>query len=341
MSNAKDQPHPSTMTDDQKAELQKSDPAAFDQDAEVEGSPPAAAEGADPDKGAADAGGTGDGAPAAAAAPAAEAGTDGTPAAEAARDDKGDDKPVDQRAFNGLLRELRETRDELKAFKQQATAAAPRDFAAEAAAIEATYDTALAALAQRYEDADLDQAELLREQGKLNKELNAGMRELGKAEAAHAALDAVTKRDAEKANEAATQSWQQQIGAWREANAEFLGNPIRRDAVAKLLDEYGKDATLSDVALLKKVEDAVFEAFNWNKTTATPTPDNKDPHAERRRAAAAATASAAAMPGLPEGGVGVRGNADTPVDLQQLKPGKFSSLPKAEQEKMLGAGALD
>lgn len=317
-----EQPHPSTMTDEAKAALAASDPSAFDEDA-----PESAVEGQ----------------PTPPAAEASAAGAEGDAGAPAA--DSGDDERIDVKAFKGVLAELRETRAELKSYKEAqagAAAATPeRNFEDEAAALVQKYEDGMAALLEKYENADIDMAELVREQGKLNIELQTANRELARAEGEAVAASALSKREAAAAQQSAEEAWNAAIGEWKQSNAEFLANPLRRNAVAALLDEYSKDPNLSDAELIEKVQREAFEAFNWAAGTPAAGAGAADPHAARRRAEAAAAAAAAGMPGLPAGGVGGRGVSDSPVDLTTLKPGKFSTLSKADQERMLGEGALD
>ena len=337
--------HPNSLSDEQKAEMRAADPAAFDDDegdanaaagektAEELAAEAAAADKTDEGKteeekaaAAAAAAATGaeltDEQKAAAAAGVAAGKTTEEIAAELAA---GGDK-VDKKAFDGVLADLRATRDEvkeLKAFKNTISQApaAPKDFDAEFKSIQKQYD-----------DGDLTLDERL-----------AAERALGREEAQYTALVTVHQANNANALTAAENDWTQQVNAWSKENAEFLSNPIRNDAVRRLMDQLGADPSLSNEQLLEKVQAAAFEAFNWKTEPVTPADkvDGKDPHASRRAANAAAAASASAVPGQLNGGVGGRGGPEKVVDLDNVKPGSFSkSLTKEQQEKLLGEGAL-
>lgn len=345
--------HPNSLSDEQKAEMRAADPAAFDDDegdanaaagektAEELAAEAAAAgktdegktEPTEEEKAAAAAAAAGTGAEltdeqkAAAAAGVAAGKTTEEIAAELAA---GGDK-VDKKAFDGVLADLRATRDEvkeLKAFKNTISQApaAPKDFDAEFKSIQKQYD-----------DGDLTLDERL-----------AAERALGREEAQYTALVTVHQANNANALTAAENDWTQQVNAWSKENAEFLSNPIRKDAVGRLMDQLGADASLSNEALLEKVQAAAFEAFNWKPEPVKATDkengkggDGKDPHADRRAANAAATAAASAVPGNLNGGVGGRGGPEKVVDLDNVKPGTFSkNLTEEQQEKLLGEGAL-
>lgn len=314
--------HPSTLTDEQRAEMRAADPAAFDDDEAGDDAGENAAEKlpgkAAEDKAAAAGADLADEQKAAAA----EGDAAGKTAEEAAAG--GGDK-VDRKAFDGVLADLRATRDEvkeLKAFKNTISQApaAPKDFDAEFKAIQKQYD-----------DGDLTLDERL-----------AAERALSREEAQYSALVTVHQANNANALKSAEDAWTEQVGAWSAANAEFLSNPIRKDAVGRLMDQLGSDPSLSNEQLLEKVEKAAFEAFNWKAEPAPAASDgSKDAHADRRAANAAAAAAASAVPGNLTGGVGGRGGPETAVDLDNIKPGSFSkNLTKEQQEKLLGEGAV-
>lgn len=344
--------HPSSLSDEDKAAMRAADPAAFDDDEVGDDTDEGAGE-KTPEELAAEAaaaGKTDEGKTdpteeEKAAAAAAAAGTTGeltdeqkaaaaagvaagkTPeeiAAElAAAEGEGKKKNVEfvpMGRFNEVLSQL----NQLKEFKNTISQApaAPKDFDAEFKAIQDKYDAG-----------DLTLDERLAEE-----------RALGREEAQYTALVTVHQANNANALTAAENDWTQQVGAWSTANAEFLSNPIRKDAVGRLMDQLGADATLSNEALLEKVQQAAFEAFNWKVEPVTPADkvgDGKDPHAQRRADNAAATAAASAVPGQLNGGVGGRGGPEKVVDLDNVKPGSFSkSLTKEQQEKLLGEGAL-
>lgn len=238
----------------------------------------------------------------------------------------------------GKAKDLERRVEEMEARSKALEApASDRDFAKEAEALQATLAAGTDELLKKYDDADIELPELQRELNKLQVAYQNGMREISVAEARHGALSAMHEQSQKVAVDQATQSWESTLTAWKTANADFLSNPIRQQAVAGLIETLGADANLSDEDLLKKVEEAAFEAFNWNKQPATPA----NQHAARNAADAAAAARASSAPASPaDVGVGSRGGPSQSIDLENLKPGEFSKLPKAEQEKLLGEGAL-
>jgi hypothetical protein len=350
--------HPSALTDDEKAAMKEKFPHAFDADGEVEAgeegagaapaaaAPAAGADGKDPPAAGkeAPAAGADGAAPAAAAADAA--GADGAPAgaegaapgtAPAAGADK-DDAPVSRKEFNGVLNELLKTREKLK----QSNAEAPpvRDFEGELKQLDTKLEADQQALADKYDQGDMDAAELIREQSRLLREYQTSVRTITVAESQHVAATTIQKEKDAAAAQSVQQAWDTAIGSWKESNADFLANPIRRNAVAGLLEQFGADESLTNEQVIAEVEKAAFEAFNWKPAAGGAPAAAANPHAARDAAdrQAAARASAATPPTL-DGGVGGRG-APGGVDLQNLKPGQFSKLPRAEQEKLLGEGAL-
>lgn len=299
-----DNKHPSEMTEDERAALVASDPEAFDED-----TPATDDDNADE--------------------------VEESPDADSSADDS---KPVDQRAFNGVLAELRELRQSerearraLEELQRQATQTQqqtseeePRDFDAERAALR-----------ERYNEGELgdDEYEAQREKLLLEQAEEKALARL----AAQRAAEASAAAQAEAQEKGA--AWDQKIGAWMQQNAEFCSNPLRVDALGSLIQRIGADPELSDDEVLAQVEAAAFEAFNWTPTAAPAARGGH--HAARNAADAAATARASAVPPTLTGGVGNRGAAADGIDLASLKPGSFSKLPKAEQERLLGEGALD
>lgn len=318
--------HPSTASEAEIAAMRAADPAAFDADEPDAGEGAAAA--ATPDAAAAAAAGDG-GKDAAAAAGKEDGGGDGTMIPKARFDE-----------VNNRAKDLERRMAELEAANASAAVASEaRDFGAEIAAARTEYKTQVEALRTQYADGDLDLEDFDRKKDELADARDDKVRELTKAEATAESLAAVDRRESQKQEKQALNDWNTQVNTWKESNAEFLDNKVRRDAVSALMEEYGKDPKLSNDDLLAKVEKEAFEAFNWNKTGAPAT--NASPHAARNRADAAAAAAAAGAPGNIAGGVGNRGTDAGAVDLEKVKPGNFSKLSKADQEKMLGEGALD
>lgn len=307
-----EQRHPSAITPDELDALKAADPAAFDEDEAVAGTAAPAPVPA-----------TGDGA---ATAAAADDQVDPELLKAVAGDDTTDDDSgmVDKRAFNGLRAELIQTRAELKAVKQaqEASAAPPpsRDFDAELRDLRNRYENDGELSDEEY---DAARASLMREQVKLE-------------------LQQELQQEAAKQGQAqANAAWQEKIAAWEGQHADFLSNTIRRNTVATLFDTLGGDASLSDDELIARVEREAFEAFNYRPTTAAAPAPGGNPHARRNAADAAAAAAASAAPASLSAGTGNRGGPDSGIDLGAIKQGDFSKLPKAEQEKLLGEGALD
>lgn len=298
--------HPTAMTEEERAALVASDPDAFDEeraDAVTSGEPE-------------------DGEPQPAQAV-------DTPKEDAGAQEDDDAKPVNQRAFNGVLAELRELRQSEREAKRElqelrekfSPPEQERDFDEERKALKAKLDEG-ALDDEQYEAA---KEALLLEQA----EARAVARLVAQQQEAAA-------RQAQSVAAEQQATWNSKISAWAEANQDFLKNPLRYQAVQTLIQQMGQDASLSDDELLVQVEAAAFDAFNW--TGKAKTEPNK--HAGRNAADAAAAAAASAAPPAITGGVGNRGTASG-IDLASLKPGTFSSLPKADQERLLGEGALD
>lgn len=282
----------------------------------------AGAAGGEGDAAAGAAGAEGGGGEAGSGAAAGAAGAGGE-AGAAGQDD--DSKPVDRAAFNGVLKELRETREELKQFKAQKPSVsqrpADRDFAVEKQSLREKWDAG---------DIDTD-------------EYNEQRDALVVAEAEHRAtlrfheLQEAQRQDTiRQQQEADLQSWNGKVQKWEAENADFLANPIRRQAVASLMAQLDaeQDPTkrLSDDALLDTVRKQAHEAFNWNPAGAGGAgAANVDPRAV---AAARAAAAASGTPPLPTGGMG-SGALAGKVNLEELKPGDFKKLSSAQRAELL------
>lgn len=306
-----EQKHPSDMSEDERQALVDSDPAAFDQDVDNDAS------NAEPDA-------------------TRTAADDTEPEVERAGETKGPDaeddsdggKPVDTRAFNGVLAELRSTRQELKELRERMSAQPEpepepeRDFEEERQALRGKYDTG---------ELDDEEYEAQREALLLEQAETRALARL-KAQA-----QAEAERTAQAQAATVAEDWTSKINAWVEANQDFCSNAVRLNAVQGLIQSIGADPNLSNEDLLKRVEKEAFEAFNWSSKGAD------KPHAARNANDAAAAARASAAPPSLSGGMGVgnRGGGESGIDVAALKPGQFSKLPKAEQERLLGEGALD
>jgi|GEM_PF-1337689 len=221
--------------------------------------------------------------------------------------------PTPEHKINGLLNELRHTREELKALRAQQQAQAKstpvRDFAAEKAHLQ-----------KQWEDGELDSQAYQEQREALILE-----------QAQHLAAAQFQQLQQQQQQQAQAHAWQQIIGPWEEKHAEFLANPIRRNAVNELIAALDSDPNtrLSDQELLAKVEAAAFEAFNWQPQAATAqaTP--------RSLATARALAAASATPPPPIRGAGSALTA-AGINLETLRPGQFSKLPPHVQKELLG-----
>lgn len=326
--------HPNSMSADELEALRKSDPAAFDEegqsaepvgdavegddegDAGKEGDGPAITDDKDTD-GAGDADGSDE--------------ADGTPKAEdAGATSKGKEGAAPDMIPKPRFDEVNNRLKDLEKWRSTVTAAAPpagRDFDSESTMLE-----------KKYDDGEIDITEFMREQRKLAVE-----------QAKHEALVTVHQSQVASAMQAAQANWDTQINAWKAQHADFLANPLRAGAVSQLIDTLGADPNVSDADLIRMVEEAAFEAFNWKPEGAAAVEPAanaqvKDLHAGRRAANAAASAAASSTPpNLAAGGTGTgnRGGPQGAPDVSTMKPGTFSkTLSKADQEKLLGEGAV-
>lgn len=329
--------HPNSMSADELEALRKSDPAAFDEEGQAAEPVGDAVEGDDEG----DAGKEGDG-PAITGDNDTDGAGDSEDPAEADGTQKAEDAGATSKGKEGAapdmipkprFDEVNNRLKDLEKWRTTLTAAAPpaaREFDSESAALE-----------KRYDDGEIDITEFMREQRKLAVE-----------QAKHEALVTVHQAQVASAMQAAQASWDTQINVWKGQHADFLANPLRAGAVSQLIDTLGADPNISDADLIRMVEEAAFEAFNWKPagntaepaTTEDVQPQGKDLHAGRRAASAAASAAASsAPPNLAAGGVGTgnRGGPQGAPDVSTMKPGTFSkTLSKADQEKLLGEGAV-
>lgn len=234
--------------------------------------------------------------------------------------DTPDDEKVDKKAFNGLLNELRSTREEVKALKAQQTTVPelpePKDFKAEKTALK-----------DKWEAGDLDTDEYHDQRDTLT---------LEEAEHRAAVRFHTMQQQAQQANVNA--AWQEKVSAWEQTNADFLANPIRKKAVSDLMTELDSDPNnkLSDEELLEKVQVTAFEAFNWSPAAADDTP----PANARQVASARAAASASATPPAITGGVGNAATAGK-LDLEDVvsNPEKYGKQARAAVDSALGEEA--
>lgn len=161
----------------------------------------------------------------------------------------------------------------------------------------------------------------------------------------YANLDKTTRQ------QRAQENWDRKVAAWSGKHSEFLANGLRRSLVDQLFEKYStENPNLSDEELIQKVEKDAFEAFNYTPaasagqdaggaagaaTGAAGASKPANPHADRNAADARAQAAASGTPAPITGGRGDR-SVDQDIDLSKMKPGKFSTLPKETQDKLLG-----
>lgn len=283
------------------------------------GSAAAAAAGVGGDAGAAAAGAQG----AADAGAGTGAGAGGAqPGAEGAQAGDDDTKPVSRAQFNGVLNDLRATREEVKELRAKQTAAPSlalpdaRDFKAEKAALHEKWDAG---------EIDTD-------------EYNDQRDALTVAEAEYRSELKFHSLQQAHAQQQASDDWTKAITSWSKENADFLANPLRSSAVNQVLAALEADpatANLSNEELIARAQDIAFEAFNWKREAAgaaTPAQVRPDPRAV---AAAHAASAASATPPLPGRGAGSALTASQ-VKLEELKPGEFGKLPANVQKELLG-----
>lgn len=328
--------HPSSMSDEEKAELRKSDPSAFDEE------PAAAAGNGDDDKGDAaaaggdDAGEAGEGqgedggaagggnesaeADDTAAGEASGADAAGKPAAgepgKAAIPKARLDEVIRQR--NAAESVVKQQQEELAQLRQSiAENKPPKDFDAEFDALDKKYDAG-----------EIDESEY-------NKQTRALTREEGRYVARAEAL----RSRQETVQELTNNSWDADVKAWSAQNPGFLEKhaEVFQKALNATAQLYGTDLSNSD--MLEKASKMAFELTDYKPPAGSAADAGTKPGASRRVQNAERAAAASAAPAIPTGGVGGRGR-ESSVDLSHIKPGEFSKLPKAEQEKLLGRGAV-
>jgi len=309
------------------AELQKSDPAAFDLDP-VEAKPdetdPAVA--AKPDEAKPDEQKDPD--TATAAKP--EGSQDDPPRDEkgrfAAKDDDAKPDVIPKPRFDEVISERNAERERREAAERRA-AELEAQLAAAQKGPTRDFDAEINALEQKFDEGDIDFKEYQKQHATL-------VADKVRAE--------IAEKAAEERKQAAEQTAEQQ---WQAAQARFFGEAENAELIdtrakkvafvdaVQQVAEAGGAATYDD--MLAKAAEIVRREL-----PAAPKKDVVDPHAARRAADAAAATAASATPAPIAGGVGNRAGVDQALDLKNLKPGAFSKLPKDQQEKLLGAGAL-
>lgn len=244
---------------------------------------------------------------------------------EAGKGGDEDDGKDEKKAFAGVLAELRATREELKAYKQQQHVVPalpePKDFKAEKDALK-----------EKWEAGDLDTDDYTEQREALTLE-----------EAEHRAAVRFHQMQQQAQQESVNAAWQTKVSAWQQQHADFLANPIRRKAVDDLLVTLDSDPDnkLSDDELLAKVQETAFEAFNWNPAPAGGAPAADPPAVNpRQQAAARAAAAASATPPAITGGVG-NAAAVAKADLEAIvsNPSKHAKQARQAIDSVLGEEA--
>lgn len=319
--------HPTFKTGAELDELRASDPAAFDDEAKPAevgepGETAEAKEARERDENGRFKAKEADAKPSDEAGESADASTNPPAAGEA----KPDDNKVDKQAFDGVVSDLQEKRQELRAMRERIAALEAQQQAA-AAVPAKDYDAEIAALDQQYDDGDVEFSQY-------QADMKALLIEKTRTEVL-ADVEAKRKQEAERA---ATQ-------AWESAKAAFFDKPehmalvegrIKQAAFGAALQEAADEGITGNAELLIAARDKVLGVVAPAKGN-----DQPNPHANRNASNAAAATKAAATPPALNGGTGNRSSVAGVVDLSTMKPGSFSkSLTKEQQEAMLGEGAL-
>lgn len=374
MSVTDNQTHPSAMSDEQKAELrqlvEEEEAELHDGDKGEDVAAAAAAAGGKEEEAAGADAGAGGGAKdkgkdngAAAEGGAAggdqgkpKEGKDGAAAADAGAAGEGEDgagKPgkgdreafVPKQQFDGVLADLRATRQEVQTLKALATGKREplpeRDFDAEDKAL----DDAEAQLDAKYDTEGMADEEYRQAQRDIEKRRRALDRERNKYEL-HAQLLAdqedAEKGAAEQAAKAAAESWQTEVVKWQDSLGDWLKNPVRRSTVDNTMAMMNADpelAQLDHAAYLAKLDEYLRDAFpNYPRTDDAGAGKEKDlpPATQRQKLQAQRAAEASNAPPRIEGGVGNRGTRTEDIDLENMPLGTFKKLPKERQDELLG-----
>jgi hypothetical protein len=333
--------HPSSMSAEDLQALRAADPAAFDEEADASSgtdSDDAAADGADDDR--ADAGDAaadgaaddGAGADQDATADAADAADTAAPTAKDGRPDKVPvarlNEVIGQRnAAEELARQQAAELAELRA--RLASAAPPKDFDAE-----------YAALLARYESNDIDSIEYEREKLKLLREETQHVAKVNALQAQQEGLESAVNR-----------SWDDEARLFTSQHPEFFASAENHELFQRAVNAMALlHGDISNAALLAKAGESAFPMAGYTPPTASSgggadanaaATQGQDAAAARRAQNAQRAADASAAPPAIAGGTGNRGGPERGVDLTTIKPGTFSkNLSRAEQEKLLGDGAL-
>ena len=198
-------------------------------------------------------------------------------------------------------------------------------------AVTRDFDAEHAALAERYDNAEIDRAEFNALQRALQKEEIA-------VTAAQVATSVIAERDKQTVEQQFNAAWESAGTSFKDANKDFMaidGAAGALDSALELLDKQ-TGYKLSPAELYAKaapVAAAMLGVPAPGGTAAAPVPAN--PHAVRNAADAAAQAQASGAPPAFQGGAGDRGHATT-IDLTMVKPGDFGKLAKVDQDRAMG-----
>lgn len=262
------------------------------------------------------------------------------PAADAGKGKTKAEDGVTAEQFNGVLKELRDTRAELKALKTTKPADLPaRDFDKEEGEIEA----AQAALDKRYDEVgDLTDEEYRKETRALSGKLRALDRDRSRYDV-HAELAQQAEALEKEQVQAQQQAWDADVKTWEDSLGEWLKNPLRRGAVQQAMDLMNQDpemASLDNATFLQKLDEYLADEFQSyprkaaaGDAAAAGTGTKASP---RQQAAAKAAAAASSAPPPITGGVGNRGTTQEEVDVENIPLGKFKNLSKEKRAAALG-----
>lgn len=153
---------------------------------------------------------------------------------------------------------------------------------------------------------------------------------------ARAEQDAIQRYEqtlAEREAQKAAEQWATVANAFVEAHPEYRDASAKVELEAALHGVFAKFPDASDADKLERAHKIVL-AMNGKAAEKSPTND-------RDKADAQAAARASAQPPAISGGVSSAGGPAGNIDMQNLKPGQFSKLSKDQQEALLGGpGAL-
>ncbi|MGO4700282.1 hypothetical protein [Dyella sp. 2RAB6] len=143
------------------------------------------------------------------------------------------------------------------------------------------FDAEFEKLQKQYDDGDIDTAAY-----------NRQFRELTGDEAAFKARVTIHDETVKNQTASAVAEFNRAASTWEKDNADFLANPLRRDAMQKAIALIDQETgyTLAPTDLLARAETQAFEAFNYKR------PGQGQPKPTAEEAIAAATAARAPAP---------------------------------------------